>query len=174
MFSPAQRLNITHHINQFSGVVSPIVKELNLDPIIQELISNVNGTVTYFKRLKWNSCLYITAGDCTGRKSSSFVMYTLNDSFYYGDLQAFLKVTQCHCSSFCDCFAAYRAVIRRLVTNVPFKTFVPASPTVSVLEYSFSNLVDIVNVSSLCDVCVNLKFNDKSYIVKRPYRLNLQ
>ncbi|KAE8741326.1 hypothetical protein FOCC_FOCC013147 [Frankliniella occidentalis] len=58
MYSPTKRLNISYFINEFTCVVGPVVKDLNLEPIIQQVImSNIQGTVSYFKRLRLHSCL---------------------------------------------------------------------------------------------------------------------
>jgi len=175
MYSPTKRLNISYIINEFTHVVGPVVKNLDLEPIIQHLISSqIQGTVCYFKRLRLHSCLHIIAADSTGRKLSSHVVYSINSSVFYGILQAFLRVTQCKCSDMCDCPAEYLCVIKRLTTETAFETLEPPCPVKSVLRCSVSDLVDIVNVSSLSDVCVSVNFNNQSYVVSRPYRLNLQ
>ncbi|KAK3918469.1 L-carnitine dehydrogenase [Frankliniella fusca] len=175
MYSPTRRLNISYCISEFTSVVGPVLTELNLEPIIQQTISStINRTVHYFKRLRFHSCLYVIESDSTGRKSSSYVVYSGRNNLQFGILQAFLRVTQCQCSEQCDCPAEYFAAIKRLNTEIAFETLAPVAVVKSVVKCSVSDLVDIVNICTLKDVCVNVNFNDTCYLIRRSYRLNLQ
>lgn len=174
MCSPFKRLHITEFIDQFTGVVGPIVKQIDLDDSVQNLLSSIQGNLFFFNRLKMHSCLYLSQTVSSGRKLSSHVMYNYNNSVYRGLLLAFLKVTQCKCRDNCNCPAEYQAIIRKCNTENPFSTLTTATVVQSIVKFHLSETLHIVPVSSLRDVCVLVVFNDTRYLVCRAYKLNLQ
>lgn len=174
MCSPFKRLNFTERVNELTSVVGPIVKDMVLDDRVRNFLSNVNGNLSFFHKIRFDSCLYFSEAVSTGRKLSSHVLYIHNNVPCYGLILAFLKVTQCQCLNTCKCPAEYYAIIRKFNTENPFSTLRTATVIKPVVKCNQSDVLQLVPVTALRDVVVKVEFNDICYLVSRPYRINLQ
>ncbi|KAK3918221.1 Putative F-box protein [Frankliniella fusca] len=175
MYYPVKRLKVTFSIDYLTHVIGIVSKASTLAPVHQQCINRFPGNVSYFKRLKKNSTLFVSMSEKEGKKLSSYVFYNSNGNEYHGILQTFFKVSQCNCTdALCACPTLFYALLLRVNTVKPLQTLSPETVIDSVFQYTVSGNVDVIPVTDLTDTCVQVAFADKQYIVIRPTRQNTQ
>lgn len=175
MYAPFKRLKVYFSINSFTDVVGVPSRVFTFQPILAQCMRNYLGNISYFKRLKVNSTLFVVLSACEGRKLSSHVLYKFNGDVYQGILHVFFKLSHCECIAvLCQCPTLFYAVLQRLVTMNPFKTLYIESTVKSALMYTVSENVDVIPIHDIIDICTQVSFSGKDYVIVRPNQLSTQ
>lgn len=147
---------------------------LPLPPDIREILvhSNIQDGTNYFsyQRLLKNKIMFCS-GDYrrSKRSDSTYAMYSIHGGpSKIGKIRKFIRITDCLCTTMCNCPAQNYCVITRCRVINPFTTCI--DNTILSNMYVVTNFEDelVVDIDSLTSVCFRCEVQDTSttYLVE--------
>lgn len=149
MMSPNARLHISERIDHDTCIVGTMKS---------------SGNTVSFSRLKVKSCLYVCRSERETKRNSSFVSYKLDGTVYRGILSGFEKTPNCQCVNDCTC-PKYVAMVKRLVSEIAFRTVWPVHDIFSTHSYNETGTVDRIPISDIIGLCVEVSIEENHYTI---------
>lgn len=163
--NPRKRLKLTK-IDKSSSVVG-VAKKLKMTEAQNLLLQNnmEGGNVFCFKKLYRNKILYTSKVDQKNKKTESyFIKYREGLNVCVGNIQYFMRVTNCHCNELCDCTGKTYASIEKFDTIVPISMPTEERALFFIHRCATRNsIMKMINIDHLMYVCFHIPIENENF-----------